>query len=394
MALALEFSRWLWRGGQGQWDPALWSREFPGGLWMVGSEIVAQLPTLDPLLASKMAEVFWFRSSGSGGVTKWLALPREGVRRSALEVNRWLGAGPEDDWALCLPTHHVGGFSILVRAALSGARVHGLAQRWEAGALLALIRSHGVAFLSLVPTQLHDLVQTGQRAPQSLKSVLVGGAALVPELALQARSLGWPIVETYGMTEACSQVATQRPGASGALEVLPHWQVSLNAEGRLCLAGPSLALGALSLRADGWSWDPLASPWCSEDRVELISCGEVLQLCPLGRAGSGFKVFGELLYLEPLQGRLDGIARRLGFGGKAALVDLPDVRAGRRVWLAIEGEVCPQLREIYDAQSAGIERIAGVIQLPQLPRGELGKITLHSLRKMMIERGALDRGSG
>jgi hypothetical protein len=138
----------------------------------------------------------------------------------------------------------------------------------------------------------------------------------------------------------------------------------------------------------------LASPWCSEDRVELISCGEVLQLCPLGRAGSGFKVFGELLYLEPLQGRLDGIARRLGFGGKAALVDLPDVRAGRRVWLGIEGEVCPQLREIYDAQSAGIERIAGVIQLPQLPRGELGKITLHSLRKMMIERGALDRGSG
>ncbi len=62
----------------------------------------------------------------------------------------------------------------------------------------------------------------GQRAPRARGLLLVGGAACSPELLEESAKRGVRALATYGMTEMCSQVATQayagRPGsgASGA----------------------------------------------------------------------------------------------------------------------------------------------------------------------------------
>ncbi|MEO1144217.1 MAG: AMP-binding protein [Cyanobacteria bacterium J06638_22] len=88
-------------------------------------------------------------------------------------------------------------------------------------------------FLSLVPTQLHRLLQNPATVPwlRQFRAILLGGAPAWGELLEQGRTLGLPLAPTYGMTETAAQIATQYPqdflaGRSG-YTVLPHAQVTL-----------------------------------------------------------------------------------------------------------------------------------------------------------------------
>ena len=59
-----------------------------------------------------------------------------------------------------------------------------------------------------------QLAAAGRRPPESLRFVAVGGAPLPPALAAAAAKLGIPVYEGYGLSECCSVVAVNRPGAS------------------------------------------------------------------------------------------------------------------------------------------------------------------------------------
>jgi O-succinylbenzoic acid--CoA ligase len=39
--------------------------------------------------------------------------------------------------------------------------------------------------------------------------VVVGGGALAKDIGLRALGMGWPLLQSSGMTEACSQLATE-----------------------------------------------------------------------------------------------------------------------------------------------------------------------------------------
>jgi O-succinylbenzoic acid--CoA ligase len=103
----------------------------------------------------------------------------------------------------------------------------------------------GVTLASLVPTQLARALEAGLTggAVPALRAVLLGGGPIAPALLERAASAGVPVVPTYGMTEACSQVAT-----GGA--PLFCTRVRISPRGEVLVAGPTVAPGALA--PDGW----------------------------------------------------------------------------------------------------------------------------------------------
>jgi O-succinylbenzoic acid--CoA ligase len=145
-----------------------------------------------------------------------------------------LGHDPGERWLCCLPVAHVGGLSILLRAAIGGttAIVH---ERFETGRVLAALRHPGgPTLVSLVPTTLARLLDAGLREPPALRWALLGGAAIAPALLERAAAAGVPVAPTYGMTEACSQILTR--GAP-----LFCTRVALAPDGEILVSGPTVS---------------------------------------------------------------------------------------------------------------------------------------------------------
>src|SRR5262249_56840428 len=76
--------------------------------------------------------------------------------------------------------------------------------------------------VSLVETTLARLLARGaRRFPTGVRGALVGGGPVSVELLQRAKALGMPALRTYGLTEATSQVATERLGNADGLTAGP-----------------------------------------------------------------------------------------------------------------------------------------------------------------------------
>ena len=357
-------------------EPSAWG-EGTAGLLLnprLGPELTAHL------LAAPFPDLpdhLWLASSGTGGKLKVVALSRTAVEASARAVNTHLAATASDVWINPLPLFHVGGLGILVRAALADVRCAPLAA-WDPAAFVREASAVVATLSSLVPAQVYDLVANGLRAPASLRAVVVGGGALDEGLRQSAWALGWPLLRSYGLTEAASQVATaplDHPDASW-LPLLDHVEAQARAGGLLYLRGPSLLTGWMVFQSDGsaqWE-DPKTNGWlATADRVEFR--GRELRV--LGRADDLVKIRGELLDLaaleRALQARVPSGAIRLDSG--------PDERNG-----------CA-LRIVAADPAAAAEAHAALDLFPPYARPvsvEVGPITRTALGKIVRPAGGGD----
>ncbi|MCW3040973.1 MAG: 2-succinylbenzoate--CoA ligase [Solirubrobacterales bacterium] len=151
------------------------------------------------------------QTSGTSGMAKPIALSFGNWLWSALGSATALRSPGPERWLCALPVSHVGGLSILVRGAITGgtAVVH---ESWDTQRVLDALTHDGITLISVVPTTLARLLDAGLERPPALRCALVGGGPVAPELLLRAAAAGVPVSQTYGLTEACSQVTTQRPG--------------------------------------------------------------------------------------------------------------------------------------------------------------------------------------
>ncbi len=152
-------------------------------------------------------------TSGTSGRAKGAVLTHGAFAASAVASARNLSWTLDDRWVAPLPVAHVGGLSVLTRCWCARRPVV-LLPRYDAGAVLDAVRAGGT-LVSVVPTMLRGLLEadTGNVLARA-RSVLVGGAACSPELLQESAARGVRALATYGMTEMCSQVATQsyQPG--------------------------------------------------------------------------------------------------------------------------------------------------------------------------------------
>jgi o-succinylbenzoate---CoA ligase len=211
-------------------------------------------------------------SSGSSGQPKGVILTYVNHYFNAAGSNENIRLTTDDCWLLSLPLCHVGGLSILFRAALAGASAY-LMPRFDTDDANVLVDSEVITHLSLVPTMLAELLRhrRNRPLPPSLDAILLGGAPASQRLIEQSKTLNLPLLTSYGLTEAGSQVCTLSSADSPdklntAGRPLKYREVkivdadgqlaSCGSSGEICVRGEVLFRGYLDnsnpFDADGW----------------------------------------------------------------------------------------------------------------------------------------------
>ncbi|MBV9309924.1 MAG: AMP-binding protein [Solirubrobacterales bacterium] len=195
-----------------------------------------------PLIEDAGAVIVY--TSGTTGAPRPVELTFRNWLANALGSAVALGLDPSERWLCPLPLGHVGGLSILIRSA-----IYATSALVPAGFDAELVRdalldpSERITLVSLVPTMLARLLDAGLAEPPTLRWALLGGAPIAPALIDRAREARVPVAPTYGMSEACSQIATHGWPLAGI-------EVRLADDGEVLVAGPVVAPGALA--PDGW----------------------------------------------------------------------------------------------------------------------------------------------
>jgi len=151
-------------------------------------------------------------TSGSTGRAKIVKLSKTALLAAADASAERLGWIDDDRWLLSLSLCHIGGYSIATRCLLARLPVVLGEPRGDAAELVRLVHTYDVTMVSLVSTQLHRVLAGHHSLNGSkIRVLLLGGMQADPWLVAAARTEGLPVLTTYGMTEAASQVATQLP---------------------------------------------------------------------------------------------------------------------------------------------------------------------------------------
>ncbi len=332
-----------------------------------------------------------FETSGSSGKPKWIALSKSALLVSAAAVNRHLAVTRDSRWGLALPLDHVGGFGVAARAYEAGCGFQHFDRRWDAAGFREWLDRFQITHTSLVPTQVHDLVKAKSCAPPALTAIVVGGGQLDPATGRAARDLGWPVLASYGMTEAGSQIATQSldqlhaPYQPAPISLLPIWDAKITAENLLAISGPALFSGHVT---DG-QFIPRNTDWHTTSDRAVLENG---MLTPLGRADIRVKILGELVDPEAVERELVSLSRDQLAPESFAIIAVPDARAGHALVPVFESQVDPAVIEsvlsAYARQAPGFRRLKAAVMIGKLPRSGLGKLRRSELaaRPMIQER--------
>jgi len=334
----------------------------------------------------------WLCTSGSSEL-KLVALSKEGILLSAESVNKHINSNSKDIWVNALPIFHVGGMSIYARSHLSGALVHNFfEEKWNPKKFQQVLTGTSATLTSLVPTQVFDLIAEKLRAPKTLRVVFLGGGTISNALYQKAVQLGWKLLPSYGMTESASQIATASLEQKDlenlpALQILPHMQVTENAEGALCLTSKSLLSAyAIDDEPNGFRIvDPkINGSFVTQDMGQVIGTNNQLKVW--GRTGDFFKIGGENVHVGRLEGILEEIKLKHKSIDDMALIAMPDERLVNVIQLVSEAKEEAAIEPIvneYQQKVMPFERIRKVHCISKIPRSPLGKLLRSDLQKLL-----------
>ncbi|GAC1400481.1 MAG: o-succinylbenzoate--CoA ligase [Ktedonobacteraceae bacterium] len=171
-----------------------------------------------------------------------------------------LGHQADDCWLACMPFFHIGGLSILMRSVIYQISVV-VQQKFDPFAVNQAIQKQHVTIVSVVAVMLQRMLaalDAQQDAyPSTLHCVLLGGGPAPLPLLEACAAKHIPVVQTYGMTEACSQAVTlahtdalRKLGSAGRplppvqLRIMLHEREARTGEaGEIYLKGPTITPG-------------------------------------------------------------------------------------------------------------------------------------------------------
>lgn len=318
-------------------------------------------------------------TSGSAGDPKGVMLTAAALRFSAQATHARLG-GP-GQWLLALPVTHVAGLTVLVRSLEARTRpeVLDLYGGFDVAAFVAATArlQPGVRhYTSLVPTQLRRLLGAGADL-STYDAVLVGGAALSPDLHDLARDKGVPVVTTYGMTETCGGCVYDGTSLDGV-------DLSIGADGRVVIGGPVVFAGYrlrpdLSAEAivDGRHVTQDLGSWSADGRLEVLGRADDVIL-------SGGVSVPAAMVERVLTGHPDVAV--------CAVVALADPEWGERVVAVVQPTVADRAPTLADLRDFAADRLDAaalpreVVVLGLLPVLASGKPDKAAVRSLVAAR--------
>ncbi|TNY36323.1 AMP-binding protein [Thermomonospora catenispora] len=294
-------------------------------------------------------------TSGSTGAPKFVELTAAALRHSASATLERIAAAEGDRWVCCLPTHHIAGLQVLVRSLIAGTDPV-IVPRFSPAAVGEADARH----LSVVPTQLHRLLDAGTDLSR-FGTILLGGAAAAPDLVRRARARGGRIVATYGMSETSGGCVYDGVPLDGV-------RVKIGEDGRIRLAGPMLFSG-YRRRPDATA-EARDGDWF---RTQDLGAFEGGRLRVLGRVDDVINTGGEKVLATEVADVIAGHPRVR----EVVVVGRPDPHWGERVTAVIVPEGAPPtLEELRDLVRARLPVYAAPRELdvreaiPLLPSGK------------------------
>ena len=191
-------------------------------------------------------------SSGSTGTPKTIGLTYGNFLWSAMGGAYNIGVDPADRWLCCMPLSHIAGLSIVIRSAIYGttAVVH---DGFEVERVARSLSEDGITVVSLATTMLSRLLDA-EADLSGPRAILVGGGPVPESILATALDRGATVVQTYGLTETCSQVTTLAPedalrklGSAGRPLLSSHVRIR---DGEILVQGPTVAPGRYD--ESGW----------------------------------------------------------------------------------------------------------------------------------------------
>jgi o-succinylbenzoate---CoA ligase len=304
-------------------------------------------------------------TSGSTGAPKRVVLARRAVLASGRATARRLGG--EGRWLLALPAAYVAGAQVVCRSIAAGEPPVLLE---EHRSLAAAVQAGAPAYASLVPTQLHRMLDSPDdvTALRSLRTVLLGGGPFDPGLRSRAAAAGVTVVATYGSAETAGGCVYDGVALDGV-------GLAVERDGRLRISGPTLFEGyeedaELTRRVlvDGW--------FRTEDAARVDADG---RLQVLGRLDDIVVSGGVNVPAPAVAARL----REHPAVRAAEALGVPDQEWGSRLVAFVVGDL-----DLDDARAWVAERhprswaprqLVRVGEIPLLPNGKPDRLALREL---------------
>ena len=327
-------------------------------------------------------------TSGTTGRPKGVRQTLENHMSSALGSALSSGVLPEDRWLCVMPLYHISGFSMIMRSLIYGSALQ-LHTRFEAKDILDAIERDGISHLSVVTTMLGQLLEQYEKQPfpipSTFRTVLAGGGPVPASYLEQAKSNGFPVVQTYGMTETSSQTCTllaedaiRKLGSAGKPLFFAEVRIDGEVEGEVWVRGPHVTPGYIGAAAN---LDPVTEDgWLKTGDIGRID--EEGYLYILDRRSDLIVSGGENVY----PAEIEQVLMAHPSIQEAGVTGQPDERWGQVPVAFVvlrPGDVLPELDSYIEQQLAKYKHPKEIRVVEQLPRNASNKLIRRELKNWL-----------
>jgi acyl-CoA synthetase (AMP-forming)/AMP-acid ligase II len=337
-------------------------------------------------------------SSGTTGTPKIMALPTAQLLYTAQLVAQHNQLSPADRGFNPLPLWHINAEVVGLLATLLAGASLALDDRFHRTGFWTLVDRHDVTWINAVPAIISRLsvLQDTETVPERVRFIRSASAPLSPTLLRQFEDeMGVPIIESYGMTEAASQICVnpltgpRKAGSVGQAIGVELRVVPLEITSSDALAAPN-EVGRVQIRGDsvirhyeGAGYDDRFDHegWLDTGDLGYLDTDHFVFL--VGRSDDVINRGGEKIFPREIEDVILGVRGVVG----AAVIGVSDDVFGQvpSSYVQLEGisEASPiedvqiATKEIHDALVAAFSRARRPVSInvvAQLPAHATGKV--------------------